>query len=974
VEPAEGQKVMDDDTPPSFADLQARGVIPTDNAPAPQAATEAAPAAAPQAAPSAGPGPSTQALKTIQTAQRGDSYRSGDGRIYKMIASPYDPSGQANIGVLQTGDGAVAQHPKAERLHIIADPVTITASKAPQTAVSAQPSATGADIVVDVPRGVRNNNHGNIKPSPGQTFPGQTGVDAQGFAQFQTPQDGAAAADTILQTYGAKHGINTVQGVVSRWAPDAPPEYAPAVAAHLGVKPTDPIDLSDPQVRQQVAQGITVQEGNGGAAAPAAPAPGPPEDDTPPSFADLQARGVIPPSPAAAPAAPGLPQRRPVTDVGSFLSAQNQQLGDILNTATFGGEHRLNAALSALTQLPAAIQQGSTAPLGREFSRSMDYQQALQPTGAAHAINTAAGGVVQALAMPEIKAGQVLGQGLTTAAEALPVVGKYAPMAGRALVGAGQGALLGALQGVGEARGNLQQMFKQGYQGGKWGALIGAPLGAMLGAPAKAIPQAEASMADFARTKIDPMLALMGGAGTRRMGRALSKVPVVGAPITRAAHALGGQMDAAAQRVAASMGRSQTPHDAGEALQAGGQAAIDAMNRTKAALYAIPNKLEASTQRFPVRRSQQAVRDLFANITDPAVRARVASKAPQLASMGKTLASAGGLAKFGIGRVRYAELKELRREIGGMLKDPEIMRGLDEARVKAVYAAMKEDLHAGAEEIGGKGARAALVKADAFNTMMRQRSKDTLDAIMKFGTSPEQAFKNVKNMVGSKAGANLDKLQRLVDLLPEQARREFSSAMINDLGRDAEGGFNPAKFAREWGDMSPEAKRTIIGDDKAVGDLDALFRIAKRQSDIAALAKGGHAGHGVGFGLSAIATEKLTELLHEHGLTGLPQLAAGHVPETLAALGSLVGGRTAAKLLSSPGFARLMLGAQRGTPEAEAATLASMRAYAKANPSVRQEVLNYTAELAKRFNANAPITTSTAIAQDMRQRVAQGRR
>ncbi|HBO83126.1 MULTISPECIES: hypothetical protein [unclassified Cupriavidus] len=93
--------------------------------------------------------------------------------------------------------------------------------------------------------GVRNNNFGNLKDA-------KTGQ----FRQFSTPQEGMQAADANLQAYGTKHGIDTIQGVINRWAPASdnndPQKYAATVAKAVGVAPDARIDLKDPAVRTKV--------------------------------------------------------------------------------------------------------------------------------------------------------------------------------------------------------------------------------------------------------------------------------------------------------------------------------------------------------------------------------------------------------------------------------------------------------------------------------------------------------------------------------------------------------------------------------------------------------------------------------------------------------------------------------------------------------------------------------------------------
>lgn len=110
-----------------------------------------------------------------------------------------------------------------------------------------------------VPRGLRNNNPGNIEDGEfARSQPGYRGSDGR-FAIFDSAQSGQAAQGALLQRYGQR-GINTVLGAVSRWAPASdgnnPQQYAAYVARRLGVSPSDQIDLTNPQTAQRVAQAM----------------------------------------------------------------------------------------------------------------------------------------------------------------------------------------------------------------------------------------------------------------------------------------------------------------------------------------------------------------------------------------------------------------------------------------------------------------------------------------------------------------------------------------------------------------------------------------------------------------------------------------------------------------------------------------------------------------------------------------------
>ena len=68
-------------------------------------------------------------------------------------------------------------------------------------------------------KGDQNNNWLNIRYNPANNWLGQTGASEDGFVQFKTPLYSLRASDRILKNYKTKHGINTLQGIVPRWAP-----------------------------------------------------------------------------------------------------------------------------------------------------------------------------------------------------------------------------------------------------------------------------------------------------------------------------------------------------------------------------------------------------------------------------------------------------------------------------------------------------------------------------------------------------------------------------------------------------------------------------------------------------------------------------------------------------------------------------------------------------------------------------------
>jgi hypothetical protein len=116
------------------------------------------------------------------------------------------------------------------------------------------------------------NNPGNIENGPfAQSIPGYQPSNGR-FANFASPEAGAAAEDKLLASYGQR-GVSTPLAIASRWAPagdgkNNPQAYGAFIAQQLGVDPNAQIDLTNPQIRQRVAQAISRFEGNGASTAP----------------------------------------------------------------------------------------------------------------------------------------------------------------------------------------------------------------------------------------------------------------------------------------------------------------------------------------------------------------------------------------------------------------------------------------------------------------------------------------------------------------------------------------------------------------------------------------------------------------------------------------------------------------------------------------------------------------------------------
>ena len=224
------------------------------------------------------------------------------------------------------------------------------------------------------PAPLRTNNPGALMPK------GQ-------MAQYGTMDEGLRALDQNLQAYGKK-GINTLEGVINTWSPPTgkgnTPEgtrnYINHVARVTGLKPDQPIDLSDPLVRLQLTAGITQFESGPqaiygrGPAAPSTPAaPRPASTPGQLSVDDLMKPEAV--NAAVAEAMNEPPKKSAVGDkVRSFLRGSAALADTLLGVvpavagmATYAGARATGQTPEQAAATRASVTGAIERPVGRAF-------------------------------------------------------------------------------------------------------------------------------------------------------------------------------------------------------------------------------------------------------------------------------------------------------------------------------------------------------------------------------------------------------------------------------------------------------------------------------------------------------------------------------------------------------------------------------------------------------------------------------
>lgn len=115
-----------------------------------------------------------------------------------------------------------------------------------------------------MPRGIRNNNPGNIEKNPNNPWRGAINGQDSRFETFASPEWGIRAMVKIFRSY-SRRGIDTVEEIISTWAPAHENDvrsYVMSVCEHTGLYPTTQLDFGDFEMICSFTEAI-IQHENG---------------------------------------------------------------------------------------------------------------------------------------------------------------------------------------------------------------------------------------------------------------------------------------------------------------------------------------------------------------------------------------------------------------------------------------------------------------------------------------------------------------------------------------------------------------------------------------------------------------------------------------------------------------------------------------------------------------------------------------
>ncbi len=113
------------------------------------------------------------------------------------------------------------------------------------------------------PRGIRNNNPGNIRHGASKWRGMSEFQKDPQFVMFDRAVYGIRALAKLLRNYQKLHGLTTVRQMINRWAPPVENDtghYVRAVAGYMRVDPDEPIDLADTYTICVMIEAIVLHE------------------------------------------------------------------------------------------------------------------------------------------------------------------------------------------------------------------------------------------------------------------------------------------------------------------------------------------------------------------------------------------------------------------------------------------------------------------------------------------------------------------------------------------------------------------------------------------------------------------------------------------------------------------------------------------------------------------------------------------
>ena len=215
-------------------------------------------------------------------------------------------------------------------------------------------------------------------------------------------------------------------------------------------------------------------------------------------------------------------------------------------------------------------------------------------------------------------------------------------------------------------------------------------------------------------------------------------------------------------------------------------------------------------------------------------------------------------------------IKQLRTAIGEKMDPTNLSPGVSRNALKPLYAALSEDMEAYATTLGPK-AQEEFLRANKFSRGMHNRIETYIQDTQ--GRKPYEVWRYATSPASVEGGGQ--QFLKLNQSMSKGEREVFHATFIKNMGLDRGGQFNPQKFVENYKSLSPMVKSAILPGQQGV----AMKRLV---SVIGSLEKGGMIGGSKDSTPYLGAYMLMGALLHAHPKALLTVAMASSKSEKLA--------------------------------------------------------------------------------------------
>lgn len=306
------------------------------------------------------------------------------------------------------------------------------------------------------------------------------------------------------------------------------------------------------------------------------------------------------------------------------------------------------------------------------------------------------------------------------------------------------------------------------------------------------------------------------GRGARGLEALLGRVPGSAGRMEATGAAQQAGMGARVGAVADSLSTKASPEQAGRAIErgiTGPGGFMQSFRQVSNQLYAAVDNFIPGNTPISVTRTK-ATLDQLASPTPGAVQTSRALMSGKVSELRGALDAdlQASIAAAGRGQLPYEAVKGLRTRLGELIADSSLNPDMPTKQLKAVYAALSDDLGAAVAATGNPQAVQAAQRANTYFRAAMARLDDVERVVQRNG-GPEKVFAAATS--GTREGATT--LRAVMQSLPEEGQKTLAAAVLRRLGKanpsaqdDVGEVFSSESFLSNWNKLSEDAKRAVF--------------------------------------------------------------------------------------------------------------------------------------------------------------------